>query len=75
MYTVNIQDILGEDFDEDSLAVAEAKEQALSVMTKGDYVNKLHDIFISVFVFLHAFLYVTLSILLFIIAYAGLLRR
>ena len=31
--------------DEDELAVEEARELALAVMTKSEYVNQLHDTF------------------------------
>ena len=45
LYVVPAELLLGADFDSEALAVSESHEQALVVMTKGEYVNKLHDIF------------------------------
>ena len=45
LYVVPAELFLGADFDSEALAVSESHEQALAVMTKGEYVNKLHDIF------------------------------
>ena len=44
LYVVAVEQLLGDDYDADDRIVSEAHEQALAVMTKGEYVNKLHDI-------------------------------
>ena len=44
LYVVPVEQLLGDDYDAEDKIVAEAHEQALAVMTKGEYVNKLHDI-------------------------------
>ena len=45
LYMVNIDDVVGAKRDADELAVEEARELALAVMTKGEYENQLHDTF------------------------------
>ena len=45
LYTVNREQLLGKNVDRNAILRMEAQERALSVMTKCDYVNKLHDIF------------------------------
>ena len=45
LYTVNREQLLGKNVDHNAILRMEAQERALSVMTKCDYVNKLHDIF------------------------------
>ena len=44
LYVVTIEQLLGDDYNADDRIVSKAHEQALAVKTKGEYVNKLHDI-------------------------------
>ena len=44
LYVVPVEEFLGDDYDADDRIVAEPYEQALAVMTKGEFVDKLHDI-------------------------------
>ena len=45
LYVVPISHVEGSSIDTATLDSLETRKQAFSVMTKGDYVNKLHDIF------------------------------
>ena len=44
LYMVQVEKLLEDDYDTEDRIVSEAHEQTLEVMTKGEYVNMLHDI-------------------------------
>ena len=44
LYVVLVEQLLGDDYDAEDRIVSEAHEQALAVLTKGEYIYKLHDI-------------------------------
>ena len=45
LYAVPAKKLLGTNYDSEALFVPESHEQALVMMTKGEYSNKLYDIF------------------------------